>query len=102
VRLKIFALFLIWYYFCKKLEYIVNRCQLILSTIGLFLDLIGVLVLILISKSTKGAVTETDENFLIERRFGPLVANSWFTVSIILIIIGFFTQLSGNIIVLFG
>lgn len=86
--------------FFLKMEFIMNICQLLFSTFGLFLDLIGVLLLIIIPTMAKGTTTEADEKFVIEQRLGILIANSWFQMAIMLIIIGFAAQIVGNIIAL--
>ncbi len=77
-----------------------NKCQLLFSTFGLFLDFIGVLLFIIIPPMTKGATTEADEEFLLEPRFGKLIANCWSFIALVLIIIGFLAQIVGNIIAL--
>jgi hypothetical protein len=42
---------------------------MIFSTVGLFLDFIGVLVLLIFPILTKGAITAVDEMYLLEKRF---------------------------------
>jgi hypothetical protein len=79
-----------------------NKSQLLCSTFGLFMDLVGVLFLIIIPTMAKGAITEADEKFVIERHLGTLIANSWFKMAIMLIIIGFVAQIVGNIVAIFN
>jgi hypothetical protein len=82
------------------MEFVMNKCQLMFSTFGLFLDLLGVLLLIIIPTMAKGAITEADEKFVIERRLGTLIADRWFQMAIMLIIMGFVAQIVGNIVVI--
>lgn len=77
-----------------------NKYQLIFSTVGLFLDFIGVLMLIIFPNMTKGAITPADEEYSLGKRFPSFVAKYWLNIAIILIIIGFLFQLIGNFIVI--
>lgn len=77
-----------------------NKCQLLFNTFGLFLDFVGVSLFIIIPLMTKGAATAVDEAFLLEQRFGRLIASCWSSIAIVLIAIGFLAQILGNIIAL--
>lgn len=80
-----------------------NLCQLLFSTFGLVLDLIGVLLLIYHQLSTTGAGTQCDQNHIMERQHPNISINiirSWTAIGLVFIIIGFLAQIVGNIIAL--
>ncbi len=68
-------------------------CQQIFNIFGLFLDLIGVLALTVYGKKTLGITSGFEEAYV--------GAKPWYYVGISCIIIGFVSQIIGNIISFF-